>query len=94
MTARYVRVNLAASLTGYTEKAIRHKIDQGVWVEGREYMRAPDGRLLIDMEGYNKWVAGQPQVASSQQVIASKSASHGGAENYARPSRSRRLRQT
>lgn len=32
------------------------KIDKGVWMEGREYRRAPDGHILIDILGYEKWV--------------------------------------
>ncbi len=28
----------------------------GVWVEGREYVRAPDNRVLVDLEGYERWV--------------------------------------
>jgi hypothetical protein len=40
MTARYVRLPVFARETGYTEKAVRAKIQKGVWVEGREYRRA------------------------------------------------------
>lgn len=60
--ARFVRIPLASQLTGYTEKAIRRKIEEGVWLEGREYKRAPDGNLLIDMEGFAKWVESPRQV--------------------------------
>ena len=31
---RFVRIALVAQLTGYTEKAIRRKIEEGVWLEG------------------------------------------------------------
>jgi hypothetical protein len=51
-----VRIRLAASKTGYSEKAIRRKIESGVWIEGREYRKAPDGCILISMEGYAQWV--------------------------------------
>ncbi len=53
---RFVRVNLFCQLSGYTDKAVRRKIQEGVWLEGQEYRRAPDGRILIDTEGYGKWV--------------------------------------
>jgi hypothetical protein len=53
---RYVLVHLAAAVTGYTEAAIRRKIHEGVWREGREWVRAPDERILIDLEGVTKWV--------------------------------------
>lgn len=45
----------AAELTGYSVKAIRCKIDTGVWVENREWFRAPDGRRLVSLAGYRAW---------------------------------------
>jgi hypothetical protein len=54
--ADYVLIPLFAALTGYTEKAVRMKIEEGVWVEGREYRRAPDGHVQIYMPGYYRWV--------------------------------------
>jgi hypothetical protein len=55
--ARRVRPALAAALTGLTQKAIERKIEEGVWVEGQEYHRGPDGLLYVDLEGYDRWVA-------------------------------------
>jgi hypothetical protein len=55
--ARFVTIPLAASITGLTASAIRTKIARGVWVEGREYVRAPDGHVMVDMRGYERWVA-------------------------------------
>jgi hypothetical protein len=57
-SARYVRVRKFVELTGYTEKAIYRKIEDGVWMLGREYRRAPDGCICIDIEGYQRWVEG------------------------------------
>ncbi len=48
---------------GYTEKAVRRKIEECVWLEGHEYRRAPDGRISIDLQGYEKWVEGQRRAA-------------------------------
>lgn len=59
MNARYVKLMLFESITGYTQKAIRRKIEEGIWLEGKEYRRAPDGHVLVDMEGYYKWVENQ-----------------------------------
>ncbi len=56
MTTRYIRLNHFEQLTGYTQKAVRRKIEEGHWIEGREYRRAPDGHILVDMQGYEKWV--------------------------------------
>ena len=54
----YVTIPKAAEQIGLTEKAIRRKIENGVWIEGREYRRAPDGRVYISMEGVASWVEG------------------------------------
>lgn len=58
MSARYVLLTLATQLTGYTVKAMQRKIERGDWIEGKVWVRAPDGRVLIDMVGYHKWVEG------------------------------------
>jgi hypothetical protein len=58
-SARYATVPLAATLTGLSEKAIRRKIEDGKWIEGREYRRAPDGGIFISMTGYQQWVEQQ-----------------------------------
>ena len=60
---RYVLIARFAQLSGYTVTAIEGKIHSGVWVEGREYRRAPDGRILVDIEGFEKWVEGQRRAA-------------------------------
>lgn len=54
--APYVTIQLAAAQTGLSEKAIRRKIEDGVWLENREWRRAPDGRLYISVHGYQAWV--------------------------------------
>lgn len=52
----YVTIPMAAAMTGYSAKAIRRKIEVGVWLEGREFRRAPDGHVLISVKGYELWV--------------------------------------
>ncbi len=54
--AEYVRIPKAAELTGYTAKAIEHKIDSGVWAYGEVWTYAPDGHRVVIMGGYRKWV--------------------------------------
>jgi len=56
--ARLVTIALAAMVTGLTEKAIRRKIEEGKWVEKREYRRSPDGGIFIDLPAYYRWVEG------------------------------------
>ena len=57
--ARYVLLPLAATITGYTVKAMERKIERGDWPEKRVWIRAPDGRVMIDVVGYQKWVEGR-----------------------------------
>jgi hypothetical protein len=52
----YVTVKLAAILTGLSEKAIRRKMEEGKWLEGREYRKSPDGGIFISIKGYSAWV--------------------------------------
>lgn len=52
---RFVTIPRAAELTGYSETAIRSKTQTGEWAENREWKWMPDGRKLIDLEGYNAW---------------------------------------
>ncbi|MFC4309083.1 excisionase [Steroidobacter flavus] len=54
--ARYVLLPLAEALTGYTVKAMERKIERGDWQEGKVWRRAPDGRVMIDLQGYQRWV--------------------------------------
>ncbi len=52
----YVLIKKAAELTGYTPRAIEAKIAKGQWVEGREWIKAPDGHRMISLKGYQQWV--------------------------------------
>jgi hypothetical protein len=54
--ARYVLLPLANLITGYSVKAMERKIERGDWVEGKVWRRAPDGRILVDLIGFQKWV--------------------------------------
>ncbi len=56
---QYVLIPLFSELTGYSEKAIRCKIQEGVWLEGKHYRRAPDGRITMDIQAYYSWVEGK-----------------------------------
>jgi hypothetical protein len=61
--ARYVLIPVASVVTGYSGKAIERKIERGDWPEGQVWRRAPDGRILIDLEGYNRWAEGRLRAA-------------------------------
>lgn len=51
----WVLLPLFCSLTGYSEKAVRRKIEEGIWLQGKHY-RKVCGRIHMSMEAYNKWV--------------------------------------
>lgn len=53
---RYLTIRKFSAESGYTEAAVRSKISGGVWLINAEWRRAPDGRVLIDVEGYESWV--------------------------------------
>ena len=57
-----VRIKDAVVPTGYTEKAIRKKIERGVWLDGYEYHRAPDGRIVINLQGVVIWLQGKRRI--------------------------------
>ena len=77
-SARFVTIDLAASLTGLTAKAIRRKIEDGVWVEGREYRRqADDRRIYVDLKGYERWVARERELNYARTPSASGSSGKG-----------------
>jgi hypothetical protein len=61
--ARFVRPHRFEAITGYTVEAIQTKIKRGVWLEGREFVRAPDGNILLDLEGYYLWASGPRRTA-------------------------------
>jgi hypothetical protein len=63
MYTRYVQIRRFCELTGYTEKAVRRKIEDGVWLAGRQFKKAPDGHVLICLEGYERWVEGEKATA-------------------------------
>lgn len=56
--APYVTVSLASAITGLSDRAIRRKIQEGKWVEGKQYRRSPDGGIFISLKGYQQWLEG------------------------------------
>ena len=66
---RYLTIGKFAEESGYSEDAVRAKIKTGVWLEDIVWKKAPDGRVLIDTEGYGKWVEGK-QVFELQRSAA------------------------
>lgn len=57
-----VRIPLAATCLGLSEKAIRRKIEDGVWREKHEYFRR-DGEIWVSLKGVSRWVRGGREAA-------------------------------
>lgn len=55
----YVTVKLYETLTGITEKATRRRMERGVWIEGKHFIRDPQGTILINREACRKWAEGE-----------------------------------
>jgi hypothetical protein len=55
-TGRYVTATLAAVKLGLTIRAVDGKRYSGVWIEGQEWRKAPDGSIWYDMREIEKWV--------------------------------------
>ncbi|QEL10837.1 excisionase [Kushneria phosphatilytica] len=86
----YVRIRRFEELTGYTEEAIRTKINRGVWREGFEYRRAPDGNILISIRGFEEWVEsrkeyGQRRPAPSKSTSTTRGRGAGNGSNSSPP---------
>lgn len=54
---RFVRPKKFEELTGYSVAAVEAKIKRGVWLAGQEYVRAPDGNILVDLLGFERWAS-------------------------------------
>lgn len=72
---KYVSIKKFSELSGYTEDAIRTKIRDGIWLEGKVWLKALDGRNLINIEGYEEWVE-MAVVSAKRQAQATKSPLH------------------
>lgn len=53
---KYVTIRKFSELTGYSKAAVRAKIKDGTWLEGHVFCKAPDGHILISVEGFESWV--------------------------------------
>ena len=56
--ARFVTIEMCAAITGLSKGAVGKRIERGYWIEGRQFRKAADGRIWIDMQEVEKWVMG------------------------------------
>lgn len=55
----WVLINKLIELTGYTDDAVRAKIKRGIWLCGVHWRKAPDGRILFNLEAVKAWIEGK-----------------------------------
>lgn len=55
----WVLIGRLAELTGYSDNAIRAKLQRGHWREGRHWRRAPDNRLVFNLPAIEGWMGGR-----------------------------------
>jgi hypothetical protein len=73
MTLRYVLIPKFCAESGYSEKAVRRKIEEGIWLQNRHYRRAPDGHILIDLQGVERWVEGELEPSNRSRGLSASS---------------------
>jgi len=56
---KWVLINKVIELIGYSDDAIRSKISKGVWLAGVHWRKAPDGRLVFNLEAIQRWIEGK-----------------------------------
>jgi len=56
---KWVTIKKLAELSGYSQEAIRAKIKRGVWCEDRHWRKAPDGRIILNVERIEEWAEGK-----------------------------------
>ncbi len=66
---RYLTIPKFADESGYTEDAVRSKIRDGIWQQDEIWHKAPDGRILIDVRGYEIWVEKGGVLKLSQRAV-------------------------
>ena len=66
---RFYTLEKFCELSGYKPDEVRTKIRRGDWQERSVWVKAPDGRILIDREGYERWAT---EPASPAHLVTSK----------------------
>lgn len=54
--SQWVLIRRFAEVTGYSENAVRHKVKNGTWIQGRIWRKAPDGRIFLNLTEFERWV--------------------------------------
>ena len=55
----WVLIKKLCELSGYTDDAVRAKMQKGVWQKDVHYRKAPDNRLLFNLPAIKRWIEGK-----------------------------------
>jgi len=56
MFLKWITIKALSKASGYTEDAIRAKTKKGVWLAGKHWKKAPDGRILFNVSEIESWI--------------------------------------
>lgn len=51
----WVTLQVYAASSGYSVGALRQKMNRGQFIEGKHFRKAPDGRVLMNVEACQSW---------------------------------------
>ena len=85
---KYKTIEQFARESGYSETAVQLKIENGVWPDG-VHIKAPDGLILISVEGYNEWVESGVVTPSKRASQSPKPVSTGSEPKLVKPKEAR-----
>ena len=57
-TPEWVLIHKITEVTGYSDHAIRAKIKRGIWIIEKHWRKAPDNRIVIDINAIKSWMGG------------------------------------
>jgi hypothetical protein len=55
---KWITVKMCSETFGFSENAIRANIKKGVWRIKLHWIKAPNGRVMINPESVEKWIEG------------------------------------
>lgn len=63
---KHILLKKFCEITGYTEQAIRKKINRGEWVEGVHFSRSGDSKIKVNIERYERWCQGESALEATR----------------------------
>jgi hypothetical protein len=56
---KYITIGKCSELYGLTEESIRALKKKGYWREQLHWVKAPNGRIFINVKGVDEWIEGK-----------------------------------